>query len=157
MSKTAKNILSLNHEEAMNFFMKSEQYHGFELPEYFTFDEVLKYVREMIGDTSYEECILKGVTPEELSDVNLDILLNKDGCYAVRPIMLANPFLYYFLVREVCNEENWAVVKGLFDKLKVPHITSCAIPVIPRYCDRCRQVRQTRLHLQHSYLQQERC
>ena len=132
MSKTAKNILSLNHEEAMNFFMKSEQYHGFELPEYFTFDEVLKYVRETIGDAPYEECIQDGISPDELSDVNLDILLNKDGRYAVRPIMLANPFLYYFLVREVCSAENWTQVKALFDKFKVPHITSCAIPVIPK-------------------------
>ena len=24
----------------MDFFMKSEQYHGFELPEYFTFDDL---------------------------------------------------------------------------------------------------------------------
>lgn len=128
----AKNILTLDSQEAMDFFMKSEQYHGFELPEYFTFDQVLKYVRETIGDAPYEECIQAGITPDELSDVNLDILLNKDGRYAVRPIMLANPFLYYFLVREVCNKENWTIVKGLFDKFKVPHITSCAIPVIPK-------------------------
>ena len=107
MAKTAKNILTLNHEEAMDFFMKSEQYHGFELPEYFTFDEVLKYVREKVGDTPYEECMRGSVSPESLSDVNLDILLNKDGRYAVRPIILANPFLYYFLVREVCCESNW--------------------------------------------------
>ena len=50
MSKAAKNILTLNHDEAMDFFMKSEQYHGFELPEYFSFDEVLKYVREKVSD-----------------------------------------------------------------------------------------------------------
>ena len=128
----AKNILTLNSQEAMGFFMKSEQYHGFELPEYFTFDQVLRYVRETIGVTSYEECVQENNSPEVLSDVNLDILLNKDGRYAVRPIMLANPFLYYFLVREVCNDENWGIVKGLFDKFKVPHITSCAIPVIPK-------------------------
>lgn len=132
MSKTAKNILSLNHEETMNFFMRSEQYHGFELLEYFTFDEVLKYVRETVEDAPYEGCIQEGISPNELSDVNLDILLNKDGRYAVCPIMLANPFLYYFLVREVCSEENWTIVKGLFDKFNVPHITSCAIPVIPK-------------------------
>lgn len=131
MVKTAKNILTLNHEEAMDFFMKSEQYHGFELPEYFTFDEVLKYVREKVGDTPYEECLQGSVSPESLSDVNLDILLNKDGRYAVRPIILANPFLYYFLVREVCCENNWQVIKDLFEKFNVPHITSCAIPVIP--------------------------
>ena len=116
----------------MDFFMKSEQYHGFELPEYFTFDEILEYVRETIGDAPYEKCAKDDISPNELSDVNLDILLNKDGRYAVRPIMLANPFLYYFLVREVCNEENWAIVKELFDRFKVPHITSCAIPIIPR-------------------------
>lgn len=33
MIKTAKNILTLNHEEVMDFFMKSEQCHEFELPE----------------------------------------------------------------------------------------------------------------------------
>ena len=131
MAKTVKNILTLNHEEAMDFFMKSEQYHGFELPEYFTFDEILRYVREKVGSTPYEECMQKGISPESLSDVNLDILLNKDGRYAVRPIILANPFLYYFLVREVCCENNWQVIKDLFEKFNVPHITSCAIPVIP--------------------------
>lgn len=131
MSKAARNILTLNHNEAMDFFMKSEQYHGFELPEYFTFDQVLKYVREKIGVTPYEECVQENISPEELSDVNLDILLNKDGRYAVRPIILANPFLYYFLVREVCCESNWQVIKDLFEKFNVPHITSCAIPVIP--------------------------
>lgn len=91
MAKTVKIILSLNHEEAMNFFMKSEQYHGFELPEYFTFDGVLKYVRETVGDDPYEECVHEGISPDELTDVNLGILLNKDGRYAVRPIMLVNP------------------------------------------------------------------
>lgn len=131
MSKAARNILSLNHDEAIDFFMKSEQYHGFELPEYFSFDEVLKYVREKVRTIPYEECLKKGVSPDSLSDVNLDILLNKDGRYAVRPIILANPFLYYFLVREVCCESNWQVIKDLFEKFNVPHITSCAIPVIP--------------------------
>ena len=131
MSKAARNILTLNHDEAMDFFLKSEQYHGFELPEYFTFDQVLKNVREKIGVTPYEECVQENISPEELSDVNLDILLNKDGRYAVRPIILANPFLYYFLVREVCCESNWQVIKDLFEKFNVPHITSCAIPVIP--------------------------
>lgn len=131
MIKKAKNILSLTSNEVLDFFMKSEQFHGFELPEYFVFDEFLKYVREKLRTIPYEECLKKGVSPDSLSDVNLDILLNKDGRYAVRPIILANPFLYYFLVREVCCESNWQVIKDLFEKFNVPHITSCAIPVIP--------------------------
>lgn len=132
MAEETKNILSLNADEAMDFFMKSEQYHGFELPEYFVFDELLKSVREIIADTPYEDCLAEGVSPEDLPDVNLDIILNKDGRYAVRPIILANPYLYYFFVRELCNETNWKIVTDLFKKFQVPHITSCALPVIPK-------------------------
>lgn len=132
MTEKTKNILSLNHTEAMDFFLKSEQYHGFELPEYFVFDNLLQNVKNAVGITPYEECLQEGISPEQLPDVNLDILLNKDGRYAVRPIILANPFLYYFLVREICNEQSWTLIKHLFEKFNVPHITSCALPVIPK-------------------------
>ena len=131
MNKKVQNVLSLTSDEALNFFMKSEQYHGFELPEYFVFDNVLQYVKDIVGDSPYEACVMPNKLPDDLADVNFDILLNKDGRYAVRPIVLANPFLYYFLVREVCNEEGWAVVKSLFEKFNVPGITSCALPVVP--------------------------
>lgn len=33
MPQNVKNIETLNHEETMDLFMKSGQYHGFELPE----------------------------------------------------------------------------------------------------------------------------
>ena len=132
MEEKTKNILSLNHKEAMDFFLKSEQYHGFELPEYFVFDELLQNVKEAVGDKPYEECFQEGLSPENLSDVNLEFLLNKDGRYAVRPVILANPFLYYFLVREICNEKSWTLIKKLFERFLVPHITSCALPIIPK-------------------------
>lgn len=131
MANETKNVLSLDAKDAMDFFLKSEQYHGFELPEYFVFDELLQNVKEVVGDTPYEDCLHDEISPENLSDVNLDILLNKDGNYAVRPIILANPFLYYFLVREICNEQAWTLMKNLFEKFQVPHITSCALPIIP--------------------------
>lgn len=131
MAKRIPNILSLKHDEVMDFFMKSAQYHNFELPEYFVFDEVLKFVRDAVADRPYEDCVREEVSPEALADVNLDILLNKDGRYAVRPIVLSNPFLYYFLVREICSEKNWEVVKSLFGKFAVPHLNSCALPIIP--------------------------
>ncbi len=132
MKETTKNILNLDAEEAMEFFMKSEQYHGFELPEYFVFDDLLKFVRETIAETPYEECLTDGINPEDLLNVNLNILLNKDGRYAVRPIILANPYLYYFLVRELCNKDHWEIVMSLFEKFRVPHITPCALPIIPK-------------------------
>lgn len=131
MPKEIKNILTLNSHEVIDFFMKSDQYHGFELPEYFVFDDLLQFVKDKIADMQYEDCLQDGILPDDIPDVNLDILLNKDGHYAVRPIMLANPFLYYFLVREVCDENGWQIVKNLFQKFNVPHISSCAIPIIP--------------------------
>jgi len=85
-----KNILSLTSQEAFDFLMKSEQYHSFELPEYFCFDEVLQFVRDRIGKKVYEEC-LSNQLPDDLDNINLDILLNKEGKYAVRPLILANP------------------------------------------------------------------
>ena len=131
MIKTAKNVLSLKAEEALDFFMKSEQFHGFELPEYFNFDTVLAYVKERIGDKRMEDC-LDGTRPDDLPNVNLDILLNKDGRYAVRPLMLSNPYLYYFLAREVCCPKGWDAVQKCFKAYHVPHITSCALPVLPQ-------------------------
>ena len=131
MIKTAKNLLSLKAEEALDFFMKSEQFHEFELPEYFNFDTVLTYVKERIGDKRMEDC-LDGTRPDDLPNVNLDILLNKDGRYAVRPLMLANPYLYYFLAREVCSPKGWDAVQKCFKAYHVPHITSCALPVLPQ-------------------------
>ncbi len=128
--KTSQNILSLKSNEAIDFFMRADQYHGFELPEYFVFDDLLESVKNSIGDKPYEECIATGMLPDDFADVNLDILLNKDGRYAVRPIVLPNPFLYYFMVRELCDTTGWAVVKDLFTKFTVPHVTSCALPVI---------------------------
>lgn len=132
MANGTNNVLSLESKDAMDFFLKSEQYHGYELPEYFVFDELLQKIKEVVGDKPYEECLKDGISPENLSNVNLDILLNKDGRYAVRPIILANPFLYYFLVREICNEQSWSLINNLFDKFHVPHVNSCALPVIPK-------------------------
>ena len=135
MIKTAKNLLSLKAEEALDFFMKSEQFHGFELPEYFNFDSVLAYVKDQISNKKMEDC-LNGRRPDDLPNVNLDILLNKDGRYAVRPLMLANPYLYYFLAREVCSPKGWDAVQKCFKAYHVPHITSCALPVLPQQVEK---------------------
>lgn len=83
----------------------------------------------MLGDTKFEDCLTE-FSPNQLQDVNLNILINKDGKYGVRPISIVNPFLYYFLVRELCNESAWEKIKDLFSKYQVPNITSSALPIL---------------------------
>lgn len=129
MAKKAKTVLSLKSGEALDYFMSTRQFHAFELPEYFDFTQVLDFVRKSIGNKSYEECVTQSVT--DLQNVNFDIMLNKDGRYAVRPLTLSNPFLYYFIAREICQTQNWTAIKKCFKHYRIPTITSCALPVIP--------------------------
>lgn len=93
MAKITKNILSLNHEEVMDFFMKYAQSLSFELSKYLAFDEILKYVRRTTRHAPYEMNVQAKISPDNLSNVNLDILLNKDGQCAIRLIMLTSIFL----------------------------------------------------------------
>ena len=124
-----KNVLALSSKEAIDYFMNAEQYSTFELPEYFEFQPVLDYVRKKIGNKKYENCL--SADPCMLTDVNQEILLNKDGKYAIRPLSLVNPYLYYFLVRDICGKKNWERIKDCFNKYGTEHITACAIPIIP--------------------------
>ena len=129
MAKKAKTVLSLKSSEALDYFMSTCQFHAFELPEYFDFTQVLDFVRKSIGNKPYCECVVESASGMQY--VNFDIMLNKDGHYAVRPLTLSNPYLYYFIAREICQAKNWTAIKECFKHYNVPTITSCAIPVIP--------------------------
>lgn len=127
--KKVKNILELSAEEALNYFMKAEHYSTFELPGYYEFQPILDFAQQKIGISDFEDCLSDD--PCKMTDVNLDILLNKDGKYAIRPLSLVNPFLYCFLVRDICKEESWNRIKDCFTKYGTDRITACAIPIIP--------------------------
>lgn len=126
-----KTIFDLSADEALDFLMQNDRYVTTEMPEYLNFDPVLAFAREHIADTSIDKC-MKDINPENMSDANYDIMLNKDGRYAVRVLSLSNPFLYYLLAREICTPEHWAAI---LDDFKVfgsaPHIQAVGIPVIP--------------------------
>lgn len=123
-----KTILDLPSEAAKLHFLKDKQYHTFELPIYFNFEEVLRYVSDTIGNKPMSECT--GTQPITREGINLDIILNKDGKYAVRPLTLVNPYLYYFLVREITEEPNWQLLRKRMLPELTPHINACAIPIL---------------------------
>lgn len=122
-----QNILKLKAEEAMDYFMTQKHFINYELPEYFNFDRVLDFVKKKIGDKPYEACI--DGQPETMTEVSIDFSKSKDGKYAMRPLSLPNPYLYYFLVRELCSKSGWKMVNECFDKYSVENICVCSLPV----------------------------
>ena len=70
-------------------------------------------MRSKVGELSYDECIAVDVV-SDIDGINVEILLNKDGKYVVRPLMLCNPYLYYFLACEICGKGNRERVKVKF-------------------------------------------
>ena len=123
-------IIELSTKDALDALMSNDFYCTTELPEYFDFSGVLKYATDSIGDKSLDECINDDRHPESVQGVNLDVITNKDGRYAVRPLTLANPFLYYMLARDICNEKAWTAIKECFKLYTHEHITACAIPMV---------------------------
>ena len=123
-------IIDLSAHDALDALMSNDFYCTTELPEYFDFSGVLKYAAESVGDKSLNECVNGDCLPESLHGVNLDVITNKDGRYAVRPLTLANPFLYYMLARDICSEQAWIVIKECFKLFGNEHITACAIPMV---------------------------
>lgn len=128
--QTPQNVLSLESAGAMDFFMNMDSYCGFELPAYFDFNPVLDFVRKKVGEKPFEKCV-GPIGPEKMGNVSLEFMMNKDGKYAVRPLTLVNPYLYYFLVREICSDPNWSVVKSCFDSYAVEGFHVSSLPVIP--------------------------
>lgn len=129
-AKKSVRIIGVSAKDALDSLMSNDFYCTTELPEYFDFSGVLKYAADSIGNKSLEECVNDDCLPESLHGVNLDVITNKDGRYAVRPLTLANPFLYYMLARDICNEDAWVRIQECFRLYSNEHITACAIPMV---------------------------
>lgn len=124
-----KTVLELTNKKALNFFMDAENYCSLSLPEYFNLQPILNYVQKTIGQLELDHCLKeKKVYPSNFEGVNYKILINKDGRYAFRPLQIANPFLYYFLVRHITTKSNWAILKNRFQKFKDERIEVSSIP-----------------------------
>lgn len=129
-SKKSVRIIELSGKDALDALMSNDFYCTTELPEYFDFSGVLKFAAESVGDKSLDECVNDDCQPEMVHGVNLDVITNKDGRYAVRPLTLANPFLYYMLARDICSDKSWTAIKECFKLFGNEHITACAIPMV---------------------------
>ena len=127
-NKKSVRIIDLPAREALEAFLSDDMYCTTELPEYFDFSGVLKYAAQIIGNKTLQQCTRERCCPEKERGVNLDVITNKDGRYAVRPLTLANPFLYYMLARDICSEPAWKKITECFNLYSNRHISACAIP-----------------------------
>lgn len=126
-----RTILQLDNEDAASLFIKSDMYCNFEMPEYFDFSKVLYSAAEHFEGKELDEC-LAGINPHDLKDVNFDMVLNKDGKYAVRVLSLVNPYLYDMLVIVLCEEHNWDAVRECFRAFACERIKCVSILVVPK-------------------------
>ena len=124
-----KNILDLSSEEALEYFMNSDNYFTYSLPKYISFQPILDYVRLMIDELSYDDSRLTNCHASDYEDVNYKLLDNKDSHYLYRPLTVANPYLYYLTVKLITKEDNWTTIKERFVLYKNEHIEVCSIPL----------------------------
>ncbi len=121
----SKPISELSFSEAQSFFSEQTSYVNFDLPKYFTFEEILKLSSELLLESGglKELCktvIVKGskdqhCNPKDYAKVNYILLGNKDGAYSCRPFELIHPVIYMDLVLMLTQKDNWNI---LLERLK---------------------------------------
>ncbi len=103
-----KSILELSEVKARRYFMESSNYCSLDLPKYIDFSKVLAYVEGKVGNKSLDDILkVPKKMPSEFEGVNHRLLVKKDAKFTYRPIDVANPYLYYLLVRQMTTRRNW--------------------------------------------------
>ena len=135
-----KTILDLSNVKAYQYFMEPENYCNVSFPIYISFKKILEYVEKTVGNNELK-VILKDSKkkPSAFENVNHTILMKKDGMYAYRPIQIANPYLYYLLVKILTNKGNWTMLKKRFEEFKVYQIEVASIPKVKGEKDKSHQ------------------
>ena len=129
-----KSILEMTHSEAEYFFLKGKSYCNIDLPDYFSFSELLDKLNEAV-----KKLEKKGSTISDFYDrnglkntekVNHLLFANKDGKLSWRPLQIIHPFLYVLLVKEITTEQNWNKLLERFKSFQSnDKIKCCSIPV----------------------------
>jgi len=107
-----KNILNLDELEARRYLLKQESYINFDLPLYFSFQDLINKVDAVLSGKKLVD--FRTSSSKDFEGVNYQILTNKDGKYAWRPFQLINPALYVSLVHQITETENWKIIQKRF-------------------------------------------
>lgn len=110
-------VINLKKNGAKNFFLESESYCNFDLPEYFDYQRFLKEISKF--QSGFD------ITKARNDTTSHAVYNNKDGKYAWRKLQLIHPIIYIKLVDTVVD--NWKLIQDHFIKNKVDKIYSCPI------------------------------
>ena len=136
-------IIELSGEEARAFFIKQESYCTIDLPDYFQFGGLLQSVAKVLEENPLSNASRK--KRRNLEGVNYQILDNKDGRYAWRPLELIHPALYISLVNCITKQSNWELICKRFRGFRCNSKIKClSLPVesLTKEKDKAAQVSQ---------------
>jgi RNA-directed DNA polymerase len=123
-----QSILDMTSSEARAFLLKSDSYCRIDFPSYIHFGELLAAVNQVLKKMSLSSC--KKDSPRKFESVNYDMLDNKDGRHAWRPLQLIHPALYVSLVTQITTKEHWRTIRSRFTEfLAIDKIKCLSIPV----------------------------
>ncbi len=123
-----KELIELSSQEAKMHFLKGCSYFKEDVPPYISFEPILNDVAKVLNEGNYAG--FKSANPKDVPDVNYNLLSNKDGKFAWRPLELIHPAIYVSLVNEICDPENWMYIKDCFSALETRAIDCCSAPVM---------------------------
>lgn len=110
-------VLDLSFTKARQYFLESENYCNMSLPKYIEFGDILSFVQKQVKNKELEDILAKPkVMPSSFEGVNYKILKKKDAMCSYRSMQLANPFLYYLLVKKMTTESAWNEILTRFKK-----------------------------------------
>jgi hypothetical protein len=137
-------LIELSNDEAKRHFFKGSSYFNADIPNYISFEPILSAVETVLGGNDFSKYKGKDSKPTDLQGVNYNLLSNKDGRFAWRPLELIHPAIYVSLVNLVCDSNNWSLIQQRFSEFRSGVVDCCSIPVIShdRQTDTATQVKK---------------
>lgn len=127
------NVLTLQSAALKKYFLEEDSYFSFELPCYFTFNELLNTLSKELKGNNYKNFLEVNSKPDDYEGVNYKLLNNKDGEYAWRLFQLIHPVLYVSLVNEITKSQNWEFIKKRFEEFQANSCVECfSIPFVDK-------------------------
>jgi RNA-directed DNA polymerase len=131
LKQDVQSVLEMNSKEARTFLMKPTSYCDIDFPPYLRFNRTLSDVSRAIGRTNLRA--IQNNSPRSCEGVNYQLLTNKDGRHAWRPLQLIHPALYISLVNHVTSSSNWKAIRTRFSEFRsLDNFRCISVPVTSR-------------------------